>query len=131
MGAVETVQASFARCDSPEFYDSIYDTFLAKSDEVRTLFADTEFKRQKVLLRSTVTIMVRFQLPDPRAQTVFESVGKSHNRQGYNIGPALYGIWLESLLESIDKHDPLSSPETADAWREYLKPGIDLILAAY
>lgn len=129
--AVEAVQASFRRCDSPGFYDTIYEKFLAKSDEVRRLFAKTDFKRQKVILRSTITLMVRFQLPDPQAQKVFENVGQTHSRGGHAVHPSLYGLWLESLLEAIAKHDPEASPELADAWRAYLKGGVHLIIAAY
>ena len=131
MNTVEAVQASFARFDSPEFYDTVYDIFLAKSPEVRAVFANTDFKRQKVIIRTTVSLMVRFQLPDPRAQEVFEKVGKSHSREGYNIHPSLYGLWLDSLLESIQKHDPEASTDLADAWREYLKEGVDLIASHY
>jgi hemoglobin-like flavoprotein len=128
---VEIVQGSFARCDSPEFYDTIYDIFLAKSPEVQKVFANTDFKRQKVILRTTVSLMVRFQLPDPRAQEVFEKVGTSHSREGHNIHPSLYALWLESLLESIDRHDPESSDEVKDAWRDYLQDGVAIIISKY
>lgn len=131
LNTVDTVKESFSRCDSPEFYDTIYDVFLAKSDEVRQHFANTDFKRQKQILRATVTLMVRFQLPDPKAQEVFENIGKSHGREGYGIHPSLYGLWLESLLEAISKHDAQASAEVEEAWRTYLKDGVELIVAAY
>jgi hemoglobin-like flavoprotein len=131
VNTAEIVRASFGRCDSPAFYDTVYGNFLGKSSEVRRLFANTDFTRQKLLLRSAVTLMVRFQLPDPQAQELFKSVGRTHSRSGYDVDPSLYGLWLDSVLESVEKHDPQASPEIADAWRAYLQDGIDMIVSAY
>jgi len=58
-------------------------------------------------------------------------LGESHNRSNYNIKPEWYDLWEQSLLKTVRAHDPEWTPELQQAWREVLKPGIDLIRGAY
>ena len=132
MEAFEAVKQSFDRCGESEgFYDTFYEVFLAKSPEIPPLFAQTEFKKQKQLLKATITIMVRYPVQEEQSRTVLEKVGQTHNRSGHNIWPALYALWLESLCETVQKHDPEFSPSLEAHWRQRMQEGIAVITAMY
>ena len=54
MGQAE-VRPSFDRCEATgDFADKFYALFLNKSREIPPLFAQTEFQKQRKLLRATV-----------------------------------------------------------------------------
>ena len=132
MEAFEAVKQSFARCgESDGFYDTFYEVFLAKSPEIPLLFAQTDFKKQKQLLKATITIMVRHRVQEEKSRTVLEKVGHTHRRAGHNIRPALYALWLESLCETVRRHDPDFSPTLEEQWRQRMQEGIAVITAMY
>src|SRR5262245_29427908 len=98
MEAFQAVHESFDRCgESEAFYDTFYKVFLGKSPEIPPLFAHTDFKKQKLLLKATVGIMVRNRIDDERARLSLERVAETHSRKGLNIRPNLYELWLDSL----------------------------------
>ena len=132
MDAFDAVKNSFARCgESDGFYDTFYDVFLAKSPEIPPLFAKTDFKKQKQVLKATAALMVRHKLHEEQANTALEKVGKTHSREGYDIRPALYALWLDSLCETVKQHDPEFTPELESQWRQRMQEGIDFIVSAY
>ena len=132
MDTYQAVQTSFDRCgESDRFYDTFYDRFLAKAPEIPALFAHTDFKKQKLLLKATITIMVRSRIDDSRAQQVLEKVAQTHNRNGYNIAPELYKLWLDSLCETVRQHDSQYTPVLEAQWRERMQEGIEVIIAQY
>ena len=132
METFDAVKNSFARCgESDGFYDTFYDVFLSKSPEIPPLFAKTDFKKQKQVLKATVSLMVRHRLHEERASTALEKVGKTHSRSGYNIRPDLYGLWLDSLCETVKQHDPEFTSDLESQWRERMQEGIDFIVSSY
>jgi hemoglobin-like flavoprotein len=132
MDVFQAVQESFDRCgESERFYDTFYDVFLAKSPEIPPLFARTDFKKQKLLLKATVTIMVRNRLDDERARRALERVAETHSRKGLNIRPDFYELWLDSLCETVQRHDRAFTPELERQWRLRMREGIDFIVARY
>ena len=53
------IRASFDRCEAAgDFAEKFYDVFLNSSPEIAPLFAKTDFKQQRKILRTTVYIMV-------------------------------------------------------------------------
>ena len=132
MDAFEAVKASFARCgESDGFYDTFYDVFLGKSPDIPPLFAKTDFKKQKQLLKATAALLVRHQSHEEQVSTVLEKVGKTHNREGYNIRPDFYPLWLDSLCETVKRHDPQYTPALEQQWRMRMGEGIECIVSAY
>ena len=132
MNTYEVVSDSFKRCGlSDYFYDSFYDTFLSKSDEIKALFAKTKFEKQKKLLKMTITTIVRHPLAHRTTQSVLKNVGQTHNKNGYNIRAELYDIWLDSLCNTVEKHDFQYTPQIEQAWRSYMEEAISIILANY
>ena len=108
-----------------------YDTFLSKSPDIPALCAHTDFKKQKLLLKATIAIMVRHRIDDARARQVLAKVAQTHNRSGYNIQPGLYRLWLGSLCETVRQHDPECTLDLEAQWRERMQEGIEVIVAQY
>ncbi|WP_312958560.1 globin [Stutzerimonas nitrititolerans] len=124
------VMQSYGRCcASPGFFDDFYTTFLASSPAVREKFAQSDMAAQKHLLRAGILNLVLFArgMPD----TKLRALGKSHSREGFEIHPQLYDIWLESLLQTIRQHDPELQQQDQLAWTEVLGKGIDIIKSYY
>lgn len=125
------IQSSYLRCcASSGFFDTFYDIFLAKSPEVAEKFANTDFTRQKRMLRESIFKMVRQASFDGEARAEVERIGELHARR-LDIRPQLYALWLDSLCEAIERHDPGYVPALEVLWRRRMQQGIDLIIAKH
>lgn len=132
MSDFELVKESFKRCGSSDgFYDTFYNLFLSKSEEIAPFFSGTEFKKQKKLLKATITTMIRFPLDHKGTQTTLAMVAKTHKTDSCNIKPELYSLWLDSLCETVKEHDPDITPEIEVQWRNYMQEAINIILSKY
>jgi len=128
----QAVQASYHRCfDDPGFFDTFYDLFLVKSAEIPPLFANTDFEKQKQVVRVSVLMMIRLGDDRPETQQAIEKLGESHSSRGHNIRPELYELWLDTLCECVSRYDPQHSLELEQKWRDTMKPGIDLMISMY
>ena len=128
----ETVRASFARCEAAgDFAEEFYTIFLDASDEIAPLFAQTEFVKQRKLLRGTVYILVTRDVADPQVRATLDRIGHSHSRAQLNIRPALYELWLDSVCATVKRMDPDWTPAIEAGWRNQLRPGIEAITALY
>ena len=126
------VRASFDRCEAAgDFAEKFYEIFLNSSPEIAPLFAKTNFKQQRKLLRATVYIMVTRDVTDPIGRETLERVGHSHSQATLNIRPELYDLWLDSLCETAKAMDAKWTPELERSWRERMAPGIALITSLY
>ncbi len=132
MNVYQEVKESFKRCGESEgFYDTFYDVFLGKSPEIPALFAKTDFKKQKRLLRATISIMAQQQMDDAATQRALKKIGEMHNRNALNIRPELYKLWLESLCETVKIHDPQWTKEIEFRWHQKMQEGIEFIISMY
>ncbi len=128
----KTVEASYDRClENGEFFDTFYDTFFAKSEEIPPLFANTDFLKQKQVVRLSVRMLIRIGLGEEGTMVAINKLGESHSRKQHNIRPELYELWLDALCESVAKHDPEYSPELEQKWRDTMHAGIELITSKY
>lgn len=130
MSAANVVMQSYGRCcASPDFFDGFYRHFLASSPLVREKFANTDMSGQKLLLRQGILNLVMHArgMPD----TKLRALAESHSRQGLDIRPELYDLWLDALLLTISEHDKECDADIRQAWREVLNKGIAVIKAGY
>ena len=128
----EVVAASYQRSlDHGRVVDTFYDLLLKHSDAVAALFAHTDFAVQKPLLQRAVDLMIRVGEGDAGARLDIEHLAQGHNREHLNIEPAYYNVWLDVLCDTIRHHDPQFSPEIEAAWRQQMRPGIDLMRSLY
>lgn len=126
----DRVFQSYGRCCRNErFFEAFYRTFREKSEEIRAMFENTDMAEQRRLLRAGISWLIMYSRGAPG--TKLQSLGESHNRHGYDVNPALYGYWVDALLETVEDFDPQFDSELGLQWREVLRPGIELISGAY
>ena len=129
---LDEVTASYHRCRANDgFIDTFYDVFLSKSPEIAYKFRNTDFKRQKLMLRESLLMMLLFNLDADATREEAERLGIRHGRGGADIPPHMYRLWLDSLCEAVQIHDPEYQPDLDDMWRKAMQPGIDLIQSHY
>ena len=113
---------SFVRCiNDPLFLDQFYDIFLASSDEVSTMFKDTDMATQKAMLMTSLVYMSQAHSDS------LSPIAEKHN----HIKPYLYALWLDSLIAAAKSIDPLFDVETEKLWRDTLQVGIDFMISKY
>lgn len=124
----DQVIASYHRCrQSSGFFDTFYDIFLAKSPEIAAKFAHTGFARQKLMLRESLFEMLNYYCGIESVREEIEQLGIRH--QQLEVRPEHYELWLHSLCEAVESHDPRYQEELGEIWREAMRPGIALMLS--
>ncbi len=130
MKPADLVMQSYGRCCASEgFFDSFYRYFLASSPQIRDRFTNTDMAAQKHLLRHGILNLVMYArgMPD----TKLRALGVTHARDGFNIRPELYDLWLDSLQQAIGDHDKACNADILQAWHEVLSKGINVIKSEY
>src|SRR3989304_6997408 len=78
---LDAVTASYHRCRaSAGFFDTFYECFPARSEEVAEKFRQTDFTRQKLMLRESLISMLLFNLGTGSARAELEQLAKRHSR---------------------------------------------------
>ena len=125
---LDEVTASYHRCRTDDsFFDTFYDDFLAKSPVIAEKFRHTDFVHQKLMLRESLLEMLCFEQGMDGAREDIKLLGRRH--KDLRITPEMFAMWLDSLCEAIEKHDPNYTPQLAQKWREALRPGIELMIS--
>ena len=126
------VLGSLERCEAAgDFGEAFYEFFLRSSPEVAPYFAGTDFVRQRQVLLESVRTLVSRDVADREVREMLDRLGRAHSREGRNILPRLYELWLESVCQTAKSLDPEWSQELEREWRVRLRPGIQVIMAAY
>jgi hemoglobin-like flavoprotein len=108
--------ASYYRCRRDErFLDTFYDRFLSKSPAIAQMFAKTDFKLQKLMLRQSLLEMLCFDREMSGTHEEIERLGRRHKK--LLVTSDMYAMWLDSLCEAIRKHDPCYNPALEERWR--------------
>ena len=130
--ADDAVRRSFERCEhSGNYAETFYDIFLGSSPEVARYFHGTDFDWQRKVLRDSVHMLVTRDVAEPRMREMLERLGQAHGRGGRNIPPDLYELWLNSVCEAAKSLDPDWHSGLEKQWRVRLRPGMQIIMAAY
>jgi hemoglobin-like flavoprotein len=120
--------ASYYRCRRDErFLDTFYDGFLSKSPVIAQMFAKTDFRIQKLMLRQSLLEMLCFHREMSGTREEIERLGLRHKE--LHVTPEMYTMWLDSLCEAIKKHDPNYTPDLEQLWREAMLKSIKEMVA--
>ncbi|MEW6542922.1 MAG: globin [Nitrospirota bacterium] len=126
------VKDSFGRCCiNPNFIDRFYEIFLASHPAIAPMFRNTDFTRQKQLLRAGLNMVLMHHDHNPVGTQGLDRIGQSHGRQKLNIDPLLYKYWVESLVKAVKECDPQCDGKLEDEWRAVLRNGTAYIMAKY
>jgi hemoglobin-like flavoprotein len=80
------------------------------------------------MLRESLLTMLCFNMGMVGPREELERLAKRHVE--LDIKPEHYSIWLNSLCEAIERHDPEFTPELGQLWRDAMQKGIDVMLEA-
>lgn len=113
----------------PTFLTRFYAGFLSSNEEVARLFEKTDLKKQEETLKRSLYLMMRAAHGLEDGFEHLSSVAQTHGERGLNIGPHLYELWLDTLLEVAAATDPRWNDGLAASWRGALQPCIDRVIA--
>lgn len=123
---------SFERCLAKEgFFDGFYDRFIASSDDISAMFANTDMQNQKKMLQYSLYMIMAAPSGVAKAGSHIERIAKSHSRTGYGVKPELYDLWLSCLLETVKDYDDEYEPVVESAWKQTLEFGINIMKSQY
>lgn len=115
---------------NPAFIQHFYEIFFEKSPVIAQKFAHTDMSAQRTMLHDSLLTMAEFgrtKILSPRLQQLAEI----HSRRQQGISPALYDLWLDSLVTAVSRYDPEFNDDVALAWRIALAPGISFMRFSY
>ena len=123
---------SVKRClETPAFIEYFYKLFITENEDVAKMFAHTDMKNQRAMLKNSLMILMTTSLDSAEAQSHLDMIGKSHSRSHYNVTPELYDKWLDCLIASAKEHDEFFDSAIEMAWRKTLAHGIGAMKAMY
>jgi len=130
---IERFNDSLARCQrGDQFFQRFYDLFLDSSPEVREKFRNADVRKVRRELKTAFYMLVEYTAMGwPECEAYLERIATVHSRQGRDIAPHLYDLWLECLLRAVQEHDALWSSEVEAAWRYMMGAGISFLKARY
>jgi hemoglobin-like flavoprotein len=129
---LEIVKTSLKRClATPEFLDIFYKNFLGMSTHIAEQFKNTNFGFQKIMLKSSLHIMVIMAQGGMKNSDSMEKLANVHNRDHRNIKPEWYYDWLDALIQTIKEIDPSYDAKLERLWRTAMQPGIAYMQQKY
>ncbi len=116
--------------DPDRFFSHFYDNFVPSSPRITALFKDVDMKRQRKILEASLAYMSEFAAF--LAETEYlERLAERHSRRDVNIEPALYDLWLDTLVDTVKEFDPEYTDDVGVSWRVVMAPGIAYMRAHY
>jgi hemoglobin-like flavoprotein len=120
---------SFERCVQDErFIRVFYDIFLDSSEEIRALFAQTDFALQRRSLRASLYVMVAASARGQAELSTLSELAERH--RALRIKPHHYELWMQSLLSAVEQCSEHFDTEVARVWREAFRSGINYMKAS-
>ena len=113
-----------------QFFDTFYQNFLATSTEVTEKFKNTDFKRQKMMLKKSFMHVLDFYSTG-KANTYMNQITHVHSQAAQDIRPELYDLWLNSLVAAVQTCDPYFDQKVELAWRMIFSSGITYMKSHY
>jgi hemoglobin-like flavoprotein len=90
------------------------------------MFARTDFRHQKLMVRESVLEMLQYA----HAGTGYEQIRKLGDRhRELNVKPEHYDQWRDALCAALAKHDPEFDAPLEQEWRAAMRKGIGVMLA--
>ena len=127
---IEAIHQSLKRCyATPRFLDLFYERFLQASPDIARHFAHTDMARQKRMVEASLFTSILAAEGVPYAVRSIRRLGEMHRDLG--IAPALYDLWMESLIETVAECDEAFSESVEHTWRMVLRGSIERMLATY
>ena len=130
--SIELVTQSFGRCIvRGDLFSKFYDIFLASSPEIAPRFANTDFDKQKLLLRQGINYALMRAKGSQAAENSLARIRESHSKKNLDVEPRMYPLWKSAFLQAIEQADEEITPEVKAAWDEVLQETVDFVAGGY
>lgn len=129
---IAAVRSSMGRAQRQgALFDRFYEIFLTSHVSIGPMFTNTDFAKQKELLRQGLNLTIMFADGNQIGQNGVDRIRRSHSRSNLNIQPSLYPHWKNSFMQAVRECDPDFNPALEQSWSEVLQLAIDHIAAGY
>jgi truncated hemoglobin YjbI len=127
--AIQRTRDSLGRCvECVTFLDRFYELFTKSSAKVAELFKDTDFVRQKQVLKASLyEMLVAAGTTKGPAHDELERLAKLHQELG--VTEDMYQLWLDALVRAAREHDRHFTDELENDWRASMSGPIQLMKA--
>jgi len=116
---------------SGEFFSAFYALLIASSPEAANKFRNTDMERQVRMLKKSIAILCVYYGTGRPDDDYLQKLAERHSKRGTDIPPRLYQIWLDCLIETVDRFDPKFNDDVATAWRAVFSKGIEFMASGY
>ena len=89
------------------------------------MFAKTDFDRQRRLLRHAFGLLLSFPAQPDGEPTILSRVAERHSRRDLDVDPALYPLFIDSLIDTVKQYDREFTPAVERAWRTAVARGVE------
>ncbi|OED49221.1 hypothetical protein ACH42_01985 [Endozoicomonas sp. (ex Bugula neritina AB1)] len=121
---IQQFNDSLDRISDTPFYDVFYQIFLNHSKEISDKFKNTDFNKQKLMLKRSVAYVLNYYIYKKPSERL-KKLAIMHSSKQLDIKPEMYDIWLDSIIEALSQCDPRFTKSVEAAWREVMQPGIE------
>ncbi len=119
-------ECSFARVAlDPTFLDDFFTRFMKSDPSLRELFSRIDVEKQKPFTRTEIVALLMYARGNERGGPLLAQVVSRHRYLG--LQPAMYDLWVKSLIATLKMFDPMWSGELDQCWRSTLAKGLDYI----
>ena len=122
----------FTREQKQRFFNGFYGLLLASNDEIKAMFANTNFDKQTLMLKNAISMAIMYvENEDSIARDFLVKIRKTHARDRMNIKPEYYDYWMECLIQTLWECDPQFSDALESGWRKVMGKAIEVIREGY
>lgn len=119
--------ASLERCArSGDYLETFYGLLFAKSPSFRARFEHVDMEEQKRKLADSLPQLIRLPLLDPDSAQV-QAARRAHQARHHGGWSPKYVLWLETVCETVRRHDPECDSELEYALKERLTQAVRLL----
>lgn len=123
----DDLQQSYGRClREKNFIERFYEIFLDSHPEIRPMFANTDFQKQRMALRRGISAAITHASGSALSRSTMDQMAHAHSRRGHApVRPDLYPHWVDSLVQAVKETDPEITPALEQRWRQGMQIVVD------
>ncbi|GAB1256077.1 globin [Aurantivibrio plasticivorans] len=109
-----------------QFYECFYSCFISKDPRVAEAFVGVDMERQKSMLEDSLMMLLSCAATGETSESL-QSLARVHSK--LHIPADLFALWMDSLVEALERVDPSYKPADGLAWRAMFMPGVEYMIA--
>ncbi|MDH5525999.1 MAG: globin [Nitrospirota bacterium] len=128
MGNLTEIIESYRRCmEHPGFFDRFYKNLFEADRVIAGMFSESDLEKQRTMIRKAVTTLIMKHSGVQSANLALDRIADTHGKQGLNVTPYMYDVWIDTMVRTVREHDPECTLALSEAWRTMLQQGIAYI----